>query len=327
MSVKRYLVTGGSGFIGANLIREVQRRDASIAILNLDLVSSKDVENNHLYRQCDLLDAAAVMREFQAFQPTHVVHMAGRTDMFGTTVDDYAANHVGTENVIAAVQATPTVQNVVFTSSQFVVGPGALPTQDEEFRPHTIYGQSKVLSEKAVRAADFQCPWTIVRPTNVWGRWHPRYPTEFWKVLKQGRYVHPGGRRVMRCYAYVGTVVDQVLTILDREDGSLNGRVFYVGDRPIDLFDWTNAFSKELTGKPVRVVPSAVLKGIAMVGDVVIWAGGKFPLFSSRFRSMTEDYLTPMEPTFAALGPSNHTLEQGVHETVAWLKTEDPFWR
>jgi nucleoside-diphosphate-sugar epimerase len=327
MIQKRYLVTGGSGFIGANFIREVLRRDSSIEVLNLDLAPSKDIENKDVYRECDLLDADAVTRHFQEFQPTHVVHMAGRTDMFGAAVEDYAANHVGTENMIAALRTTPSVRNVVFTSSQFVVGPGALPTQDEEYRPHTVYGQSKVLSELAVRRADLACAWTIIRPTNVWGRWHPRYPTEFWKVLKQGRYVHPGGRRVMRCYAYVGTVVDQTIAILEREDGGLSGRTFYVGDSPIDLFEWTNAFSKELTGKPVRVVPNMILKGIAKVGDAVIWAGGKFPLFSSRFRSMTEDYLTPMGPTFAALGPSNHTLEQGVHETVEWLKSEDPFWR
>ena len=42
--------------------------------------------------------------------------------------------------------------------------------------------------------------------------------------------------------------------------------------------------------------------------------GAKPPLYSSRFRSMTEDYLTPMEPTFEALGPPPISMEQGVRE-------------
>ena len=327
MKQRRLLVTGGSGFIGANFIREAQACAPDATILNLDTVPSKDIANQHIHQLCDILDRKALESQFSAFAPTHVLHFAARTDVLGTSVDDYFANHVGTANVIAAIQKTPSVQNAIFTSSQFVVGPGDLPKHDEDFRPHTIYGQTKVLSEQAVRSANLSCAWSIIRPTNVWGRWHPRYPTEFWRVLKQGRYFHPGGRRVMRCYAYVDNVVKQTWQLMDRQDGAFDRRMFYVGDDPIDLFEWTNAFSQELTMRPVRVVPSFLLKAVGKVGDQVIRMGGRFPLYSSRFRSMTEDYLTPMAPTFAALGPSPISLQQGVRDTVAWLRSEDPFWR
>ena len=95
--------------------------------------------------------------------------------------------------------------------------------------------------------------------------------------MKQGRYVHPGGAPVTRCYGYVGNVVDQVMTILNRRDGSLDRKTFYVGDPPDDIYQWTNAFSLALTGKKVRVVPRPVLRSVGLVGDVVIAAGGKFP--------------------------------------------------
>jgi nucleoside-diphosphate-sugar epimerase len=325
MGYRRLLVTGGSGFIGSNFIAEVDRR-GGYEVLNLDCVPDRFGSQSAKFRQCDLMDREKLEHCFVDFKPTHVVHLAARTDMFGATVDDYAANHVGTSNVVSATQRTPSVQNVVFTSSQYVMGPGRLPKHDEDYAPHTIYGQSKVLSEKVVREAQLSCSWTIIRPTNIWGRWHPRYPSEFWRVLKQGRYLHPGGLPVMRCYGYVGSVVDQVLTILGREDGSLKGKTLYAGDPPVDLYEWTNTFSLHLTGKPVRVVPRPLLKGLALVGDAVVRLGGKFPIFTSRFCSMTEDYLTPMDPTFAALGPSKFSLEEGVRETVAWLRSEDEFW-
>jgi nucleoside-diphosphate-sugar epimerase len=325
MSGRRLLVTGGSGFIGTNLILEAGRRNGA-EILNLDLAAPKLPSISDHFLQCDLLDRKAVERSFAEFQPTHVIHLAARTDSFGTTVDDYVANHLGTEHLVAAIRRTPSVTNAIFTSSQYVVGPGSLPEHEQDFRPHTIYGQSKVLSEKAVREADLQCAWAIVRPTNIWGRWHPRYPTEFWRVLKQGRYVHPGRQRVTRCYGYVGNVVDQMLSLLSREDGSHSGRVFYLGDPPMDLFEWTNAFSMELTGRPVRVVPRLVLKALAKVGDMVVRSGVRCPIFSSRFRSMTEDYVTPMEPTFEALGPAPFSLQDGVKETVGWLRSENAFW-
>jgi nucleoside-diphosphate-sugar epimerase len=325
MSQKRLLVTGGSGFIGANFISEIDRR-GGYEVLNLDVAPPKFDSKTATYRRCDLLDQQDVGLSFVEFQPTHVVNFAGRTDMYGATVDDYAANHVGTKNVIAAIQQTPSIRNVVFTSSQYVVGPGLLPDGDEDYRPHTIYGESKVETEKLVRKADLSVPWTIIRPTNIWGRWHPRYPNEFWRVLKQGRYLHPGGTPVIRCYGYVGNVVDQVLTILAREDGSLNGKTFYLGDPPVDIYEWTNAFSLELTGNSVRVVPRSILLALAKLGDVVIKFGAKFPIFSSRFRSMTEDYITPMEPTFTALGFPRMSMNEGVHETVEWLRSESTFW-
>ena len=128
------------------------------------------------------------------------------------------------------------------------------------------------------------------------------------------------------CYGYVGSIVDEVLTILAHKDGSLSGKTFYVGDPPIDIYEWTNAFSLELTGKPVPLVPRAALLALAKVGDLVIKFGGNFPIFSSRFRSMTEDYVTPMGPTYAALGSPRMSMKEGVHETVEWLRTESAFW-
>jgi nucleoside-diphosphate-sugar epimerase len=325
MSGRRLLVTGGSGFIGTNLILEAGQRNGA-EILNLDMAPPKLPPKRDEYWHCDLLDHKTLERRFAEFQPTHVIHLAARTDCFGSTVDDYVANHIGTQHLVAVIKHTPSVQNAIFTSSQYVVGPGPMPEHDQDFRPHTIYGQSKVLSEKAVRDADLECAWAIVRPTNIWGRWHPRYPTEFWRVLKQGRYVHPGRKRVTRCYGYVGNVVDQMLSLLTREDGNHSGSVFYLGDAPIDLYEWTNAFSMELTGRPVRVVPRPALKALAKVGDVVVRSGGRCPIFSSRFRSMTEDYVTPMEPTFDALGPAPFSLQHGVKETVGWLRSESAFW-
>jgi GlcNAc-P-P-Und epimerase len=325
MDHQRLLVTGGSGFIGANFISEIERR-GGYEVLNLDIAPPKFDSKSSKFIKCDLLDQEKVKQCFADFKPTQVVHFAGRTDMFGATLDDYAANHVGTINLIAAIQQTPFIQKVVFTSSQYVVGPGRVPEGDLDYRPHTIYGESKVESEKAIRSAQLSVPWTIIRPTNIWGRWHPRYPTEFWRVLKQGRYVHPGGSPVTRCYGYVGNVVDQVITILERKDGSVDGKTYYVGDPPGDIYEWTNTFSLQLTGKPVRVVPRFVLRALAKVGDLVIKFGGKFPIFSSRYRSMTEDYVTVMEPTYATLGQPRISVQQGVQETVDWLRTEGPFW-
>jgi GlcNAc-P-P-Und epimerase len=324
--MNKIAITGGSGFIGTNLI-ETLLKQGEDELLSLDVNPPKVPEHEKLWTKCDLLDAKSIFDILSTYDPTHIIHLAGRTDMEGKTEEDYAANHVATGNLVAAIRQLPAVERVIFTSSQFVVGPGPLPTSDMEFRPHTIYGHSKAKSEQIIRSADLSCVWTIVRPTNVWGKWHPRYPNEFWRVLKQGRYVHPGGKSVLRSYAYVGTVVQQLCAILSASPKVVHGEVFYVGDAPIELLDWTNAFSLELVGRPVRVVPRAVVRCIARVGDAVIALGGKFPIFSSRYRSMTEDYDTPMQKTFDRLGTPRAGLSENVKETVTWLRTQNDAWR
>jgi nucleoside-diphosphate-sugar epimerase len=326
MSGRRILITGGSGFIGTNYIDELASIP-DIRICNLDCMPPKKPSHNRYWTKCDILDASSVLQTVRAASPTEVVHLAARTDMAGETVEDYAANSAGTQNIVEAVRVNSSIQRVVFTSSQYVVGPGPMPRHELDFRPHTVYGQSKVVAEKIVREAGLPCCWTIIRPTNVWGSWHPRYATEFWRVLRRGRYVHPGKKPVIRSYGYVRTVIGQIEGILSAPANKVNGKVFYTGDPSLNLLDWVNAFSMELTSRPVRVVPRWIVRALALLGDIVKACGMSFPIFTSRYRSMTQNYDTPMEATFVVLGKPQISLTAGVRETVDWLREQDEYWR
>jgi len=48
--------------------------------------------------------------------------------------------------------------------------------------------------------------------------------------------------------------------------------------------------------------------------------GKSFPLTTSRFKNMTSDYVTPMDKTFETFGEPPWSLEQGVDQTLQWLK-------
>ncbi len=314
------VVTGGSGFIGTHLIDLLENRPG-IRIVNLDRHPPKKDSHLQYWTACDIMDRGSLRGTFSDFRPRFVAHLAARTDMDGKSVEDYRVNCAGTESVIDAICCAGSVERAIFVSTQFVVGPGPLPNSDTDFRAHTIYGQSKVMAEMAIRKSGLNCTWTIVRPTNVWGSWHPRYPKEFWKVLQRGLYFHPGSKPVTRSYGYVGNVVRQMAAIFDAPVEDVHQRALYVGDPPILLLDWVNAFSLQLTGHRARVIPQSLLRVIACVGDGLVAIGVKFPLFSSRLRSMTEDYPTPMEPTYQLLGPPTTSLEDGVRETVQWLRT------
>ena len=318
----RILITGGSGFIGTNTV-DVFARDGC-SVLNYSTYRPLQPEHARFWREGNILDATALQAAFSEFQPEWVIHLAARaeTDENTTVEKGYRVNTEGTQNVLAAIRGTPSVQRALITSTQFVCAPGRLPQNDEDYFPETVYGQSKVISEELTRAADLQCCWSIIRPTNIWGPWHLRYRREFWRVLERRLYVHPGRQPVVRSYGYVKNVVHQIGRILQLPYDKVFGRTLYLGDPPGNLFDWVNGFSLALTGREVRVVPRPFMRGLALLGDIPTLLTGKpFLINSSRYRSMITDYDTPMNRTFALLGDNPYSLEQGIDETVAWLRS------
>jgi nucleoside-diphosphate-sugar epimerase len=71
---------------------------------------------------------------------------------------------------------------------------------------------------------------------------------------------------------------------------------------------------------------SPILRTAGLAGDLITALTGKpFYITSSRFRSMVTDYVTPMDKTCALLGSPKFSLEQGVAETVTWLRTQPEY--
>lgn len=320
-SQARVLVTGGSGFIGTHAIEALRSR--ALSVWNIDLRSPSNTRQADSWVDGDILDRDRLERQVRDIAPTHVLHLAARTDMDGVTVEDYATNFEGTSNLLGALRAVGSARRVVLTSTQFVCGPGVQVVDDETFGPHTVYGQSKVEMERLVRAESWPFAWTVVRPTNVWGPWHPRYPNEFWRVLRRGLYVHPGREPVIRGYGYVGNVASQMLRVFELARETIDGRVFYVGDLPVPLLTWVGAFARGITGREPRIVPRPLVRGMALAGDVLTGVGLPFPITSSRYQSMTQDYRPPMEASLAVLGSGPFTLEDGVRETLDWLREHE----
>ena len=117
-------------------------------------------------------------------------------------------------------------------------------------------------------------------------------------------------------------VVHQIRKILEAPPDTVRGKTFYLGDSPINLLDYVDGFSKALTGRSVRVIPRPVMRALALLGDIPTKLTGKpFLINSSRLRSMTTDYTTPMDKTFESLGENPYMLEEGIKETVEWLRS------
>lgn len=74
-------------------------------------------------------------------RPTHVVHLAARTDLDGREVSDYAANTKGVSNLLTVLaEAREPVERAVIASSRMVCRIGYQPRFEEDYCPTTEQG-------------------------------------------------------------------------------------------------------------------------------------------------------------------------------------------
>jgi len=319
----RVLITGGSGFIGTNLI-DLLLNEGVKDILNIDIQSPLKKKQNQFWERCNILDKENLQRIFSQFNPTHVIHLAARTDTASPRLEDYYDNTEGSASLIEAVERCSSIVHTIITSTQYVYKSNEkpLPISDDDYQPHTAYGVSKKITEELTRNSTMSSAWTIIRPTNVWGPWNMRYPNEFLKIIDKGLYFHPSNSPNVKSYAYVKNVVYQIYRIITLPLSEVNKQVFYVGDLPMQSIDWINEFSTILTGEKVKIVPKQFLRLVSYGGDSLRLIGIPFPLHSVRFKNMIDDYNTPMEKTLNILGLSHPDLTKNVEETILWIKNE-----
>jgi nucleoside-diphosphate-sugar epimerase len=317
------LITGGSGFIGTNLIEAFEEK--KYTIINFDKNPPVKKSQEIYWYQGNIMRPENLESVFNKYQPTIVIHLAARTDTLSNKLDDYIENTKGTKNLIEEIETHDYIKHAVIASTQYVYKSREAPfsLNDDDYKPHTVYGESKRITEEITRRSNMNCKWTIVRPCNVWGPWHMRYPNELWKIIAKGLYVHPSRKPVVRTYAYVKNLVHQLTGILNAEDSVVNGKTFYLGDMPVDSYIWLNELSLQLRYKNVIRIPKLFFLIVAITGDILrSWFRINFPLYSVRYKNMIEDFYAPSNVAIHLFGTYNDNLTNNVKETVEWLDTE-----
>lgn len=317
---KRVLITGGSGFIGTNLVQRYL--DSGAEVLNIDVRSPRNPQHSSCWKQHDILDGAGLLRCVEDFSPHWCFHLAARTDLNGALLEDYEANTAGVANVIQAVNRVGSIDRAIFASSMLVCGLGVQPGHDTDYSPPNAYGESKVLGEKMVRK-DLRdgVSWTIVRPTSLWGPWFDIPYKKFFTAIQKGVYVHPKGCQVRRSYGFALNAIHELACIAEADRDKVCSRTLYLADyEPVDLHDWAEMIRDEMRAGRIREVPVGILKAVAKLGDVLMAMGVPDPPLSTRrINNMVTSAVLDMSVTEAICGTLPYTLQQGVEMTVKWM--------
>jgi len=243
----RILVTGGAGFIGANLVRFLLKHGNQVTVLD-SLASGRREYLDGLpveFIHGDILDWTTVQR---AVAGKHgVVHLAAQTGVPGSLQDprkDCEINVLGTLLLLEACRAEKDqaadeangwhrhIPRFVFASSNAPLGRQAPPaTEDKAPLPISPYGASKLAGEAYCLA--YHGSWglgtVVLRFGNVYGPFSDHKGSVVAKFLKDisagNKIVVDGDGQQTRDLIYVGDLCRAILLALESE---VSGEVFQV---------------------------------------------------------------------------------------------------
>jgi UDP-glucose 4-epimerase len=184
----RYVITGGSGYIGSRLVDLLERRDDTEKIVICDVAPPKGYRPHTEFERVDVRDRAAVRSVLDRVRPDVLVHLAFILNPSHDEEFAYNVDVNGTHNVLEAASAAGTQQVLVTTSGvaygAFADNPVPL-TEDDPVRGVAgfSYARDKTESDRLCQLWAKNHPdrlMTIVRPCIVFGPNVDNYLVRLW---------------------------------------------------------------------------------------------------------------------------------------------------
>lgn len=243
------LVTGGGGFIGKEVVRELTARKCAVRVF--DLVKSDRTAHEYTGSVLDPYELSQAVKGCD-----YVIHLAAALGVQNTEINRLECLYIniqGTVNVLeACVKAR--VKKIVFASSSEVYGEQARQpiSEDAPLNPKSNYAASKIVGEEYLKAYKeaYGLEYNIVRFFNVYGEWQkenfviPRFVKNVVQGLPPVIY---GKGDQTRCFCYVQDAARGIVAALF---SPVKGEVFNIGN------DREAASVKELARKVIAIAGS-----------------------------------------------------------------------
>jgi nucleoside-diphosphate-sugar epimerase len=261
-----YLVTGGAGFIGSNIVEELLKRGETVRVLdnfltgskeNLDFINSYELSAmSYELIEGDIRSKEDCQKALKGVD--YVLHQAALRSVPKSVDDPFLTNDInvsGTLNLLFEAKKAG-VKRLVYASSSSCYGDVVNFPQREDFNPRPIspYGVSKLAAENYCHtfSKTFGLETVSLRYFNVFGprqnpesKYSAAIPALLSRMINNKPPIVEWDGEQSRDFVYVGDVVQANLACAMAE--GMSGKVFNVGcGRSISILDIVNSLNKLL---------------------------------------------------------------------------------
>lgn len=272
---KKALITGGGGFVGKAIVRQLRARGIHCLVLGRHLYPEVQALGA-VCRLGDIRDRECVMECCRGVDT--VFHVAALAGIWGPWRDYHGINVLGTENVIAGCRSAG-VRHLVYTSTPSVIFNRRSIRNGDERMPYAHrflcnYAKSKVMAERMILAASTAGLATCaIRPHLIWGPGDPHLIPRLIQRGRAGQLRQVGAGDNLVDIAYIDNVAHAHLLAADNLETTATaaGRAYFISQgEPVNLWQWIGELFSRLDIAPVRVTISypvaygigALLEGI-----------------------------------------------------------------
>lgn len=334
---ERVLITGASGFIGYHLVKgalekgfevhaAVRRSSATSDLKQLGIEAEANKTGKLLFVYPDFTSTETLLPLMTNGAYDFVIHGAGLTR--AKTTEEY--NEVNANYTIrlanAALQSGFPLKRFVFMSSLAAVGSQQYDApkpidENQNFRPLTSYGKSKMLAEQYL--ADLkELPLTTIRPTAVYG---PREKDILilFETLNKGLDLYIGHEPQWLSFVFVEDLVAATLAAF-LENSKLHTAYNISDGKKYDRYKLADLFKKFSRKSPLRLhLPLGIIKITASVLEACSVFSKNAPVLNpEKISELTaENWYCSIDQARKNLGYNpRYGLEDGLNVTLNWYK-------
>lgn len=269
--MQRAFVTGGSGFVGRNLLEALQRLSiTAVALARSDVAAAACAGRGARVVRGDLDDVDALTAAMAGCDV--VFHCAAHVGEWDDPAIFERVNVEGTAKVLAAAIRAG-VARIVHVSTEAVLVGGPPIVMADETRPlpehpPPMYPASKGAAERLLRAANDRMDVVIVRPRFVWGTGDTSVLPLLMQAVRDGRFRWISGGRYRTSTCHVRNVVEGMLLAAER---GRRGETYFLTDgEPLEF----RAFVAEMLqihglNAGTGSIPRGIARAIARASEAV----------------------------------------------------------
>lgn len=235
MTKKKILVTGGCGFLGIHLARQLLKQKYEVTLLDLADLDAKDLIGKVKVIKCDVRDKNNIEKVTKDYD--YVVHAAAALPILRRKEIIFDININGTKNMLEASLKNK-IKRFILISSTAVYGiPRHLPeAETNPLDPIGYYGESKVAAEKlCLEYAKKGLSVNILRPKTFLGPERLGVFELWFEAIHNGRgvYILGDGNNKYQLLA----VSDVVNAIIKALESKTDGEIFNIGAKEFQTWN------------------------------------------------------------------------------------------